>query len=199
MHEHGIECIDLLKIDVEKSEVDVLAGIREDDWQKIRQIVVEVHDIDGRLGQMRALLERHGYYLTIQQEAMLEDTSLYSIYAVRQSESLEVRKTNGKRTGESRWSSPNRLISDVRHFLQKKLPEHMVPSAFVLLETLPLTPNGKVDRKVLPAPERGGAEGAYEAPRTPTEELLAGIWAEVLGQERVGGRTTSLRSGVTPF
>ncbi|MCA1603136.1 MAG: amino acid adenylation domain-containing protein, partial [Acidobacteria bacterium] len=65
MHEHGIECIDLLKIDVEKSEADVLAGIREDDWHKIRQIVVEVHDIDGRLGQMRALLERHGYYMNI--------------------------------------------------------------------------------------------------------------------------------------
>ncbi|MCA1607041.1 MAG: FkbM family methyltransferase, partial [Acidobacteria bacterium] len=186
MHEHGIECIDLLKIDVEKSEADVLAGIREDDWQKIRQIVVEVHNIDGRLGQMRALLERHGYYLNIQQEAMLEGTSLCSIYAVRQSESLELRKTHGKRTGNLRWSSPNRLVSDVRHFLRKKLPDYMVPSAFVLLEALPLTPNGKVDRKALPAPEGGGAEKVYEVPRTPTEELLAGIWAEVLRQERVG-------------
>src|SRR5918992_2510285 len=74
----------------------------------------------------------------------------------------------------------------LRGYLQGKLPPYMVPSAFVVLEALPLTPNGKVDRKALPAPEWGGAEGAYEAPGTPTEELLVGIWAEVLGQERVG-------------
>src|ERR687896_1563261 len=74
----------------------------------------------------------------------------------------------------------------LRGYLQGKLPPYMVPSAFVVLEALPLTPNGKVDRKALPAPEWGGAEGAYEAPGTPTEELLAGIWAEVLRVERVG-------------
>jgi amino acid adenylation domain-containing protein/non-ribosomal peptide synthase protein (TIGR01720 family) len=74
----------------------------------------------------------------------------------------------------------------LRGYLRSKLPEYMVPGAWVGLEALPLTPNGKVDRKGLPAPERGGAEGAYEAPRTPTEELLAGIWGEVLRHERVG-------------
>jgi amino acid adenylation domain-containing protein len=73
----------------------------------------------------------------------------------------------------------------LRGYLRAKLPEYMVPAVFMRLAALPLTPNGKVDRKALPAPERGGAEG-YEAPRTPTEELLAGIWAEVLHQERVG-------------
>ena len=67
-----------------------------------------------------------------------------------------------------------------------KLPEYMVPSAFVGLPALPLTPNGKVDRKALPAPEGRGVEEEYVAPCTPTEELLAGIWAEVLRQERVG-------------
>jgi amino acid adenylation domain-containing protein len=74
----------------------------------------------------------------------------------------------------------------LRGYLQAKLPEYMVPAAFVGLEALPLTPNGKVDRKALPAPGWGGREEGYEAPRTPTEELLAGIWAEVLRQERVG-------------
>jgi acyl carrier protein len=64
----------------------------------------------------------------------------------------------------------------------------MVPSAFTLLEQLPLTPNGKLDRRALPAPERVRAEpGApFVAPRTPVEKVLAGIWAEVLGRERVG-------------
>ncbi|HEY4562918.1 MAG TPA: condensation domain-containing protein, partial [Thermoanaerobaculia bacterium] len=70
--------------------------------------------------------------------------------------------------------------------LRERLPGHMVPAALVTLPALPLTPNGKVDRKALPEPQWQGAEGSYQAPRTPVEELLAGIWAEVLGLERVG-------------
>ncbi|MCP4664291.1 MAG: AMP-binding protein, partial [bacterium] len=75
---------------------------------------------------------------------------------------------------------------DVRGFLAQSLPEYMVPSAVVFLEALPWTPSGKVDRKALPAPERRGPEDGYVAPVDPTEELLAGIWAAVLGFERVG-------------
>ncbi len=64
----------------------------------------------------------------------------------------------------------------------------MVPSAFVLLDALPLSPNGKIDRKALPAPEQSRPEldDAYVAPRTPTEQTLADLWAGVLGLERVG-------------
>ncbi|HEU0077405.1 MAG TPA: condensation domain-containing protein, partial [Longimicrobiaceae bacterium] len=76
--------------------------------------------------------------------------------------------------------------AELREHLKGRLPEYMVPGAFVALERLPLTPNGKVDRAALPAPEAGSGGGEHVAPRTPTEELLAGIWAEVLGTERVG-------------
>jgi amino acid adenylation domain-containing protein len=72
-------------------------------------------------------------------------------------------------------------------FLKQQLPDHMIPSAFVMLESLPLTPNGKVDRRVLPAPDtsrRSVAEG-FIAPRNSTEETLARLWAEVLGVDRV--------------
>ncbi|HEV2148332.1 MAG TPA: amino acid adenylation domain-containing protein [Longimicrobiaceae bacterium] len=77
--------------------------------------------------------------------------------------------------------------AELREHLREQLPEYMVPGAFVLLEALPLTTSGKIDRKALPAPEGAeSAEAGYVAPRTPTEEVLAGIWGDVLGVERVG-------------
>lgn len=80
------------------------------------------------------------------------------------------------------------LVPELRRRLSDKLPDYMMPSAFVVLEALPLTPNGKVNRRALPAPDqlRPETEGTYVAPRTPTEEVLAGIWTEVLRLQRVG-------------
>jgi amino acid adenylation domain-containing protein len=76
---------------------------------------------------------------------------------------------------------------DLRAFLQDKLPEYMIPSVVVELHELPLTPNGKVNRRALPAPDYDAQlQKNYVAPRTPTEELLCGIWAEVLKVSRVG-------------
>ncbi|MEW5928283.1 MAG: amino acid adenylation domain-containing protein [Gemmatimonadota bacterium] len=75
---------------------------------------------------------------------------------------------------------------ELRAALKERLPEHMVPSAFVVLDALPLTPTGKIDRRALPAPEAPAESGAGAAPRTPTEEVLAETWAEVLGVARCG-------------
>ncbi|NEP33690.1 amino acid adenylation domain-containing protein [Moorena sp. SIO3B2] len=75
--------------------------------------------------------------------------------------------------------------SDFREFLQQKLPDYMVPSAFVILEALPLTPNGKVERKALPAPE-AKLEGNFILPRDPVERQLAQIWSEVLNVYPIG-------------
>jgi len=75
---------------------------------------------------------------------------------------------------------------ELRRTLRERLPDYMVPVAFVRLAALPLTPNGKLDRKALPAPEQQSAGERYVAPRTPAEEVLAGIWADLLGREQVG-------------
>jgi nonribosomal peptide synthetase DhbF len=76
--------------------------------------------------------------------------------------------------------------SELRGRLKERLPEYMVPAAFVWLASLPLTPNGKVDRKALIEPDYQASEWEYVAPRTEVEELLCGVWAEVLGLDRVG-------------
>ncbi|HEX2077660.1 MAG TPA: amino acid adenylation domain-containing protein [Longimicrobium sp.] len=85
-------------------------------------------------------------------------------------------------------------VEMLRAHLQKTLPEHMVPAAFVAMDRLPLTPNGKLDVRALRAPEMADQE-CYVAPRTPVEEVLAGIWAEVLKLERVGVRDSFFEVG----
>ena len=75
---------------------------------------------------------------------------------------------------------------DFRAFLAQQLPDYMVPSAFVIVDSLPLTANGKLDLRALPAPDQQPAAKEHVAPRTPDEEKLAQIWQEVLRLERVG-------------
>ena len=78
-------------------------------------------------------------------------------------------------------------VSELRSLLKEKLPNYMMPSGFVMLEAIPLTPNGKVNRKALPAPDtiRTHLEETFVTPRTPTEEVLAEIWTEVLRLKQV--------------
>jgi amino acid adenylation domain-containing protein len=80
------------------------------------------------------------------------------------------------------------LLPQLRRYLEERLPEYMVPQAFVLLDELPLTPNGKVDRRALPVPDRTRPEleAEYVAPRSAVEEVVAGIWSEILDVEQVG-------------
>lgn len=80
------------------------------------------------------------------------------------------------------------VISQLRRFLKQQLPDFMVPTIFMALEAMPLTPNGKIDRKALPQPDasRPELEASYVAPRTPIEQQIANIWAQVLNVKQVG-------------
>src|ERR1700716_3450591 len=79
------------------------------------------------------------------------------------------------------------LVAELRAHLSARMPEYMVPAAFVMLESLPLTPNGKLDRRALPAPDgEAYARQAYEAPQGEIEATLASIWSQLLRVERIG-------------
>ena len=137
---------------------------RMDHQVKIRGFRVELGEIQAALSRYPALKE--------------------SIVVVREDVPGQKRLVGYAVADRKPW--PN--AGDLRRFLQQKLPDYMVPSAFVLMEALPMTPNGKVDRRALPAPDntRAGSEIPYAGPRDSTEETLAGIWRELLGCDQVG-------------
>ena len=190
IEEEHIVSIDLLKINVEKSELDVLRGIEESDWAKIKQLVLEV-DTQENLPVIIALLDRHGYEFAVEQDVLLENTQLCYVYAIRPSKGRRLISEQGEPThirSLPGFHDSLLSVSELRSFLQEQLPDYMVPSAFVFLDALPLTPNGKIDRSALPVPDQGRPElqETMVAPRTAVEEAVAGIWADVLGLKHVG-------------
>jgi amino acid adenylation domain-containing protein/non-ribosomal peptide synthase protein (TIGR01720 family)/FkbM family methyltransferase len=183
---YGIERVDLLKVDVEKSELAVLAGIVESDWKKIRQIVIEAHDREGQLAVLTSLLRDHGFEFAVEQDTWLAGTDLYNIYAVHR----EAGGLGPKRHAEaSRRLQPvvrAPSVGELRDYLRAKLPETMVPAQIVLLEALPRMANGKVDRRALPSPAISAAlDRPLVEPRTPAEVLLSTIWCRLLNRERI--------------
>ncbi|MBS1191756.1 MAG: amino acid adenylation domain [Rhodocyclaceae bacterium] len=183
MADEGLERIDLLKINVEKSELDVLQGLSPDDWPKLRQLVIEV-DQGENLEPITSLLQQHGFQVVVEQDPLLRNTDLCYVYARRPG--------NGNPAPHPRpvpAASPEVLTPALlRRYLAESLPAYMVPPSFMLLERLPLNANGKVDRLALPAHRVEGTAPVreHEAPRTETEKTLAGLWSEVLQVEPIG-------------
>jgi amino acid adenylation domain-containing protein/FkbM family methyltransferase len=195
IHEEAVSEIDLLKIDVEKSELEVLEGVHQADWDRIRQVVVEVHDIDGRLARIVRLLERRGFSVHVDQDHVLQTNALFNVYARRAVDAVAAtsaeRKrpacgTEGRKTAEN-WSSPELLRRDLRTFAKSRLPDHMVPAHFLLLDGFPTTPSGKLDLKALTKIADDTIENRTELvpPRTDLERKIAAIWSEVLALGRL--------------
>jgi amino acid adenylation domain-containing protein len=132
---------------------------RKDAQVKIRGFRVELGEIETALNSHRSIRDA----CVIVRQVVTGDQRLVA-YLVTDDE----------------WVPTNELL---RGYLQERLPDYMIPSAFVLLPQLPLTPSGKVNRRALPAPDEGtevSGGGHYEMPRTAMEELVSGIWADVL-------------------
>lgn len=84
IEEEEIDRIDLLKIDVEKSELDVLQGINQSDWHKIKQVVIEVHDLKNRVETIKSILNRNGFdHIVVEQEPLLKKSEYFNVYATR--------------------------------------------------------------------------------------------------------------------
>jgi amino acid adenylation domain-containing protein len=145
---------------------------RVDEQVKIRGFRIEVGEVEAVLAQHAGVRES----VVVAREDDRGNTRLVA-YVVA---------TNG-----------NLQIAELRNYLRQRLSEYMVPSAIVRLEVFPLTPNGKLDRKALPAPDGAGyeAEGPYVAPRSELERLIADVWKEALGVERVGVRDNFFNLG----
>ena len=146
---------------------------RIDHQVKIRGFRIELGEVESVLGQHPAVEEA----VIIAREDVPGDKRLVA-YVVASNESIPA-------------------ISELRSFLKEKLPDYMIPTAVVFLDLMPLTPNGKVDRRALPIPDwhKRDAELEFVPPATPIEETLAGIYAEVLGIERVGSNDSFYELG----
>jgi len=188
--EQGIEIIDLLKINVEKSELDVLRGLEPRDWPTIRQMVIEVDDREN-LGPIMALMEQHGFEAHVEQDPLLRDTALCYVYAIRPSAgAARLLREQPPGAHVRVLPPPDGLVltpATLRKHLKERVPQHMIPASFVLMDKLPLAANGKVDRQALPIPSRENARALHAAarPLTGTEQSLVAIWKDLLQVETV--------------
>ena len=186
--EERLDRIDLLKLNVEKSELDILLGLEADDWLKIQQMVIEV-DRSENLAPITALLQRHGFEILTEQDVLLSKTQVRYVYAIRPQEARRLIRGHPAEARRRPLACVDEKIltpATLRRYLNGRLPRYMVPQAFVLLEKFPLTTNGKLDRRALPACENMQPTRDFMTPRTGTEKALAAIWSELLNKENIG-------------
>ncbi|HKV94724.1 MAG TPA: amino acid adenylation domain-containing protein [Candidatus Angelobacter sp.] len=192
IREEAVERIDVLKIDVQRAELDVLLGIDDSDWGKIRQIVMEVHDAAGRktAGRLQTILhflQSKGFHACAEQYGELQGTDRWNLYASRKPEQERDRGVAPVASAaSSRSSGPDVTSEDLRKHLSARLPDYMVPAEIVVVPGLPLTANGKLDRrKLLQVTAQLPDSGSFVGPRNPMEALICRVWGEVLQTSRV--------------
>jgi amino acid adenylation domain-containing protein/FkbM family methyltransferase len=185
MHTEKINRIDLLKIDVQRAELDVLNGISANDWTKIKQIVMEVQDDDGRLNTCMELLKNNGFEVTCQQENDFAKSDRYLIYA--RSKTKTSNKIDGKMNpaGGIVSYSPHQLSEELKSLLSAYLPEVHHPAVLHFTDELPLNKNGKIERAKLSTHPSTIFASDKTQPSSPIDIEIAEIWETVLNVNRV--------------
>jgi amino acid adenylation domain-containing protein len=149
---------------------------------------VKVRGFRIELGEIETALQEHEGVRQAVVTAREDETGDKRLVAYVVTEKAGTETENGNNNA---WLQ----ISGLREHLLRKLPEYMVPSAYVEMEKLPLNHNGKIDRKSLPEPERARPEQEYVAPRNVTEETLCRLWQEILRRDRMGIHDNFFRIG----
>jgi natural product biosynthesis luciferase-like monooxygenase protein/amino acid adenylation domain-containing protein len=154
---------------------------RIDDQVKIRGYRVEPGEVAAALVQHAEVCEA----VVLAREDVPGQRRLVA-YVVTTND--ERRTTNDEECDPSFALRPSSFVQELRAFLAARLPEYMLPAAYVFLKAIPLAPHGKIDRKALPAPDTARPELAtsFTAPRTPVEQQIADIWCQLLNVEQVG-------------
>jgi amino acid adenylation domain-containing protein/FkbM family methyltransferase len=180
---NSIGDIALLKIDVQRDERDVIEGIVDADWPRIRQVVVETHDRDGNSVYLANLLRDRSFSVASETaEDPLRRGDRVMLYATR--------VPGGRSATPARvpWLLPRTLAESVRHFLAGRLPSYMIPGKIAFTSALPRNANGKIDRQALTAMPADAldAEPPLTPPRGHRAIALSELWREVLNVEAVG-------------
>jgi FkbM family methyltransferase len=175
---HSVDRIDLLKIDVEKAEWQVLQGIDDELWQQIDQVVMEVHDIDGRVADCVCLLECKGFSVLVDRNQALLSTDMYGVYGRRDRVVADL--------ASPPWRQPLSTRRALAAAIRDQLTElaDLPVERFQFVTALPRDAAGEIDAAALIA--RLPAEASTEGGRRPEiEEKLAAIWCSVLKVEDV--------------
>jgi amino acid adenylation domain-containing protein/FkbM family methyltransferase len=199
IREHRVQRIDLLKINVEKSEADVLAGIEDAHWPLVAQVALEVHDVDGRLDAVVELLRARGFAVATEKDWSLPGRASINHYVYAARGALRAGARDEPLPPVEGLPTPLKS-GEVRAFVAARLPEAHVPSRVIVVERLPLNDNGKVDQAALDARlSEPDADQAVEPPRTPLEQQLLQAWQEILQREGLSVEANFLDSGGDSF
>ncbi|SIT38829.1 Non-ribosomal peptide synthetase (fragment) [Paraburkholderia ribeironis] len=186
--EAGLDRIDLLKINVEKSEENVLAGIIAEHWQRIRQVVMEVHDEEGRLERILSLLQANGFQVSAEADwSVAGREGIHYLYARRP----DVAPAASASPMPPREMHTRRVLTarEVLEHAAATLPAAFVPNRIMLVDHLPITANGKLDRaaSVPEAPWDDSAQRPFVPCADGLESRIAQLWQQVLpGRPKVG-------------
>jgi amino acid adenylation domain-containing protein/FkbM family methyltransferase len=185
--------IHLLKIDVQRSELNVLRGLSDDDFDKVKQIVMEVHDAHGTPSQGRVdtimdLLEDHGFEVRVDQDDDLKGTDRFSLVAWKPEWRNEVK--------DSYIQKDTCSVDDLYDWIAKRLPDYLLPNHIKILQTFPLTASGKINRKELEGlTQISRNDTAGDKPSNDIERRLIKVWSKILNIENISVTDNFFRLG----